>query len=272
MVNISQKQLLELRTFAEDVILSAGNLVESYRQKAVVVQQKDIQDIATNADLASEQLIVDAIHQTFPLHGINSEERGLERENSDFVWIIDPLDGTKEFVRGIPLYNVAMILMHKREPVVAAVYCPAYKQLFSASKNCGAYLNKQQIKVSAEDRLEASFMYTYLPCTSKQKDKKNHWRVLENIEKFVYRLRSSSDINAGLCWLANGGFEAYFLDLGFVPEWRDIGPGLFIAQEAGARITTMNGDPVNQTVHETIIATNGKIHDRFIHLLQDCKE
>lgn len=233
---------LKIKTVAEELATEAGKYLLSTQKAAVTTKQKDILDICTTADLGSEKILIEGIHKNFPYHSIISEEAGTLDYDNEFRWIIDPLDGTKEYVRNVPQYNVSIAVEHKGKLVVSVIYRPTDQTLYSAALGAGAYKNGERIYVSLTSNLRESFLYCYLPSYQRNPTDYNpSWNKLMTLGKSCYRLRSFADENTALCWLAQGGHEGY-LNLGNPPKWHDIAPGLFIALTAGAYIhpDTMN--------------------------------
>jgi len=247
------------KEFAEKLALGAGKILLEYQTKFKIVNQKDIQDIATSADIASEKFIIDSLTKEFPDHSILSEEQGETDNKSDFRWIIDPLDGTKEFVRGIPLFNVSIALEYKNELVAAALYRPLENVLYSAGSGIGAFKDGKRIHVSDKTKLEESFVYCYLPSFKRNQDLYDtSFNKLKEVGKVAYRLRALADENTALCWLAQGGVEAY-LNLSNPPKRHDIATGLLIAKEAGAIIDTDN--------YPVVVCNNGKIYEEIVKII-----
>lgn len=248
-------QLLELKKFSEDLARNAGEIILKLQKEARIVKYKDLQDIATNADLVSEKYIISEITKKYPHHSILSEEQGETDKKSDFEWIIDPLDGTKEYLRDIPLFNVSIALQYKSELIAAALYRPSENVLYSAAKGIGAFKDGNKIMVSNKEKLEESFVYCYLP-SYKRNQEKYDWAFdkLQKIGKTAYRLRALADENTALCWLAQGGVEVY-VNLSNPPKKHDISTGLLIAQEAGAIIDTKN--------YPVLVCNNQKIYNEL---------
>jgi len=259
----------QIRQLAEQLVIKAGKTLQKMQFSTTIVVQKDRQDISTTADIASERYIVEGIRSVYPDHQIQSEELGLSgNSSSGYLWIIDPLDGTKEYVRKIPMYNVAIAVEKDSQLIAAAIYRPYESNLYSASHNDGAYLNGQKIHVSEVNDLKNSFAYCYLPSYQRHPEHyDNSWNQLSNLGKNLYRLRSTADENTALCWLAQGGHEAY-LNLSNPPKWHDIAPGILIAREAGAH---MSHEEIIKIRHEKpgslIIANNITIYKQISKIL-----
>ena len=264
----SKNELRDFLFFTRKIAKKAGQILLNERNKVKIVRQKDIQDFTTSADILSERFIIDSIEKKYPEHGILSEEKGEIKKESDYRWVIDPLDGTKEFTRGIPLFNVSIALEFKCELIVSSVYRPMDNSLYSAAKKVGSFLGNEKIKVSEVNSLDKSFIYCYLPSYHRQKEKYDWaFKILEEIGKRVYRLRSLSDENTALCWLAHGGIEAY-INLSNPPKWHDIAPGLLVAQEAEALITDSKGNSFSKNHFDGIVASSSKIHDQILDILK----
>src|SRR3989344_9199247 len=144
----SKNELSDLLFFTRKIAIKAGQILLNEQKKVKIVEQKDLQDIATTADILSEKFIINSIQKKYPEHGIFSEEKGEIKKESDYHWVIDPLDGTKEFTRGIPLFNVSIVLEFKGELIVSSVYRPMDNSLYSAAKGVGSFLGNEKIKVS----------------------------------------------------------------------------------------------------------------------------
>jgi len=254
--------LKKAKKLAEESALDAGQIILKSKQLIKIKKYKDTQDILTNIDLEVEKHIIARIEKTYPDHNIISEETGEINKNSKYTWIIDPLDGTKEYIRKIPLYCTAIMLQYRTQPIVSAVYDPELKELYSASKDNGAHLNGEKIKVTQQDQLKNSFLFTYLPKNSQA------WLVLNQLNQQVYRIRGHANHNMSYCWVAKGGYDAH-INLYDPPKWWDCAPGLLVILEAGGKVTNLEGEVYKYGVKfDNIIATNGKLHQQLISAIQ----
>lgn len=249
------------KDLAEKTAIEAGELLLTFLNKSKIVKQKDIQDIATDADLASEEFIIKTILKKYPSHGIVSEESGEVNPESEYKWIIDPLDGTKEFVRDFPQWNVSIALQQNQKTICSAIFRPYENVLYSSALGLGSFKNGKQIKVSKVEKLEDAFVYCYLPSFKRNRDKYD-WGFdkLKEIGKRAYRLRSLADENSALCWLAQGGCEAY-INLSNPPKDNDILPGLLVAKEAGA-YNAINNIPL-------VVANSKNIYNELVKIIYD---
>lgn len=263
--------LKKTKDFAEKLAKRVGKFLLEKQDKVEILEFKDKQDILTNIDLQAEKIIVNAISKNFPNHNINSEEVGIIDNNSEFTWVIDPLDGTKEYFRGLPYYSVCISLENRKEILIACIYIPATDELYSAAKGFGAFENEGlKLKVSIQGKLDHAIIAAHPPNHKvKEPGFSKIWNILAKVAKSSYRLRPTAYDNIILCYLAKGAFDAYFVLIEKGPKWWDIAPGLSIAQEAGAKVTNRYGDPlVMGNFKDGIIVSNGKIHDQLLKILK----
>lgn len=261
--------LVNTLKFVQNLSVKVGKFLVENQDKVKVKKYKDKEDIVTNIDLQAEEIIIKAIQKRFPEHNILSEEKGLIDKKSAYIWIVDPLDGTKEYLRGSPLYGSAILLEKDGKPLLAAVSFPKANQYYSAALNKGAFLGNKKIKVSAQNKLPHSFIYSNPPIykNTSKKQFANYWVRLQNIAIASSRLRFLQFENLSLCFLAQGGCEAVINISNPVKMW-DILPGFFIAQEAGAKITNLKGGEISyKTSKQLFVASNGKIHRQILKIL-----
>ncbi|OGZ18946.1 MAG: hypothetical protein A2Z68_01575 [Candidatus Nealsonbacteria bacterium RBG_13_38_11] len=259
-----------IQQFSIDLAKKAGKIIIDNLDKIEIVKFKDRQDIATNIDYKIEDLIIDKIKKSFPGHNINTEEKGIIKGNSDYTWIIDPLDGSKHYIRRIPLFDVSIALKHKNEIVFGLVYNPMTKEMFYAAKNKGAYLNGKKIKVSTKSNLKDSFIFAELPTFGMQRNQFNkNSKILTKLNLNSYRVRAFDTGPLGLCYVALGAFEAY-VALGIPPKIGDIAAGLLILKEAGGKYTDLKGNQVQLKEENDclILGSNSKVHKAILRLLK----
>lgn len=264
--------LLKLDRFINNLLTQAGLFLLQEQKKAQIKVYKDDVDIATSADLGAEKIIINGIQKKYPDHCIISEEKGAIKQKSYFCWYIDPLDGTKEYVRLMSAYNTALCLYYQNKPVFSAIYQPYSDLYFSAVKDQGAWLNQKPIKVNRKSSLKKSILYSHPPCFGQISQRAYHqaFETLKRISMQVYRLRFSSDENSHLSFLARGSIEAYMNFVYPIKSIQDAMPGLFIAREAGALITSLKGHAFNYNQDKQLyIASNGKIHAQLLKLIHN---
>lgn len=271
---MDKDKITKLQKEAELLARKAGNILLEYRNKAIVKTRKsDYLDIVTDADLASEKFLLTEINKRHPTHNILSEETGNKNIQSEFTWVIDPLDGTKEYIRGTPMFNVSIAIEYNGEVIVGVVFRPETNELYSASLGNGSFLNGRKLKVSQTDKITNSIIYTDLP---HRKDLKKEisltLNIINNLIPKSGRVRTFQEDAAILCWLAFGALEGHLLAING-PHWWDVAPGILIAKEAGGKITDTEGNEIkNRNLSKGLIASNGKIHDQLLNIIKKCKE
>jgi len=261
--NVDKRQLLKYQQTAEKIAIEAGQILLKYRGKARVLRSKrDFGDIVTEADEASEKHIIISLKKAFPTHSFLSEESGQTKQDSEYRWVIDPLDGTKEFAKGIPLFAVIIALEYKEELILGIAYHPVFGDLYSAAMQQGCKLNGRNILASSNSTLEESIVYVHASLNVP-------WKKLDQIAKRTYRLNLGYMEQFYCPWIALGAYDAYWYASGYAGWW-DMAPLIILVQEAGGRVTTSKGNKVTEEnfKSEGILATNGKIHDQLLALIQ----
>lgn len=271
-IPISKEELTHIRKVTESIAINAGKILLNFRGKAQIIRSKtDALNIVTEADEASEKYILSELKKNFPKHNYLSEESGEKKQKSPFRWIIDPLDGTKEFKRGLFHFSVNIALEYDKKIIVGVVYIPVVNEVYSSALGLGSTLQGQPISVSKVSKLPDSIVVTHLPQSGIDKELYDiHWNKIFRVGWNSYRQRAIASDIFSLCWVALGAFEGFYVTLKY-PEWWDIAPGLIIVSEAGGKITTAAGRPFNEEnyKHEGILVTNGKIHNGLLRLLKE---
>lgn len=264
--------LLKTKDFVEKLVKEAGKFLLENQNKVQIKKYKDRQDICTNIDLAVEKMVIEALEKKYPTHNILSEEKGLIDKKGEFTWVIDPLDGTKEYIRGFPIFNVNISLEANRKTLLGTVFLPKTNDIFSAVGRLGAFKNGCKTAVSQEAKLENSFIYTHLPdYKMPEKFFKKTWIKLGAILRLCYRLRSFQADILSLCWLANGGLEGFILLPPTSARWWDLATGILMVEEAGGKVTDQKGKPLRlkDGKVESIVASNGRIHGQILKILNN---
>lgn len=200
--------------------------------------QKGANDVITNIDTFAEHIIIDVIKKSYSEHGIVSEEAGvIKGKNADYQWIIDPLDGTSNFIKGIPHFSVSIALRVRGRTEVACVYDPIRNELFTSQRGSGAQLNNKRIRVSNPKNLFGTIIATGFPYKAK-KHSEDFIKVISALLIDCVDLRCMGSAALDLCYVAAGRVDGLFeLSL---KSW-DIAAGEFIAREAGALCTDFTG-------------------------------
>lgn len=240
----------------------AGQVLLAEFGKSQEIRFKGLRDIVTEADLAAQAKAVEVIRSRYPDHDILGEESGQMPDGaSDHCWILDPLDGTTNYSRGYPYFSVSIALSYRGEVVLGVVYDPLRDQLFRAERGQSAYLNDDQIHVSAVDRLIDALVG--LDWARKQDLRFQMIRLLAEVAPQAGTLRSTGSAALGLCSVAAGWTDAYF-HLSLKP-W-DTAAASVIVQEAGGTVSGITGLSW-QPNSEDCLASNGLIHEAMLTLL-----
>lgn len=240
----------------------AGRILNDHFGHLTQVDKKGDIDLVTAADLASEKAVLAVIREAFPEHALLAEESGASATDSDFTWIVDPLDGTTNFVHGLPIFAVSIACRHMKEIVLGVVFNPVSGELFCAVRGQGATLNERRITVSQTSALRESLLVTGFPYDLNGKShallKRFHNCMMAS--RGIRRLGSAA---LDLCCIACGRFDGFWEES--LKPW-DTAAGVLIATEAGGAVSDFWGG-VYRPGAETILATNGGIHAAMVGLL-----
>jgi len=228
------------------------------------VNSKAPNDFVTEVDHAAEAAIIDVLLSAYPGHGILAEESGSARgaRDSEYVWIIDPLDGTTNFIHGLPTYAVSIGLAFRNQIQQAVVYDPARNDLFFASKGRGAFLNDRRLRVSKRTRMADALIGTGFPFR-KGDDLAHYLRILEAVMKSCAGVRRPGAAALDLCYVAAGWYDAFF-ETGLSP-W-DVAAGSLIVTEAGGLVGNFTGEA--EFLHQReVVAGSPKIYGQLVQML-----
>jgi myo-inositol-1(or 4)-monophosphatase len=228
------------------------------------VNTKSPNDFVTEVDQAAEQAIIETILTAYPGHGILAEESGRTHgaKDSDYVWIIDPLDGTTNFIHGFPVYAVSIAMAFKGQVQQAVVYDPSRNDLFYASKGRGAFLNDKRLRVSKRTRMQESLVGTGFPFR-KGDNFKRYVQMFEAVMQNCAGLRRPGAAALDLCYVAAGYYDGFF-ETGLNP-W-DIAAGSLLITEAGGLIGNFTGE-ADYLYQREVVAGNPKIYGQLVQIL-----
>ena len=228
----------------------------------LTIHRKRQNDFVSEVDHAAEAAIIQVLKEAYPTHGFHAEESGKDRAKSEFVWCIDPLDGTTNFLHGFPQYCVSIALLHHGVPEQAVVFDPNRNELFTATKGAGAYLNERRIRASKLEQLKDALIGTGFP-----------FRDLEQLDRYMTMFRAMTQNCAGvrrpgaaaldLAWVAAGRLDGFW-EIGLSP-W-DMAAGVLLIREAGGHVGDLAGEDKFMDSGE-IVAANAKLFTPLLKAL-----
>lgn len=257
----------EIKLLTKEVTELARTIGHSIKQEIVKIKEQDVvekgkSNFVTYVDKAAEETIVEKLRSLFPEAGFLTEEK-TALEQKDYMWIIDPLDGTTNFIHRIPLFSVSIALQRKGETIAGVVYEPNLDECFYAWEGSKAYLNDQELEVSDSGNLSGSLIATGFPYNKDQK-LKNYMALLLDLLETTHGIRRLGSAAVDLAYVAAGRYEAFY-EYGLHP-W-DIAAGAFIVQQAGGKVTDFSGGN-NYMKDMGITATNAAIHQQLLTKIQ----
>lgn len=227
------------------------------------VQAKSPNDFVTEVDHAAEKAIIEILRDAFPGHGILAEESGESGPESEFNWIIDPLDGTTNFIHGFPQYAISIAQTKNGVLEHAVVYDPVSNELFTASRGSGAFLNDRRIRVSRRNRLNDALLGTGFP-----------FRQFDNVDAYLAMFKELTQKTAGirrpgaaaldLAYVAAGRLDGFW-EMGLSP-W-DMAAGVLLIQEAGGLVSDLSGEG-NFMTTGNVVAGSPKIFGQILPIIQ----
>lgn len=241
----------------------AGRLLAEFHRMHVGFELKGDFDLVTEADRASERLVVDRIQAHYPDHSIVAEEGGGRETGSEFRWFVDPLDGTTNFAHGYPAFNVTLALARGDEMIAGVVYDPLRDEMFAAEKGSGAYLNENKIHVSPAARLADSLVSTGFPSGKRSQNVNIHF--YHQLAMSTHGVRRGGSAALDLSYVACGRLDGFW-EFGLKP-W-DLAAGTLLVTEAGGVCSDMRGAPhCLKSAH--LLVDNGKIHGEILDLFRE---
>ncbi len=263
---MSQATLHPMLNIAIKAARSAGSIINraSLDLEAVAVSAKGPRDFVTEIDRRAEEIIIETLLTAFPSHGILAEESGRQhgQKDSEFLWIIDPLDGTTNFIHGLPVYAVSIALAFRHQVQQAVVYDPSRNDLFYASRGRGAFLNSKRLRVSRRTRMDEALIGTGFP-----------FRRGDNFERYLQMFAKVAQSCAGLrrpgaaaldlCYVAAGWYDGFF-ETGLSP-W-DMAAGSLIITEAGGLVGNFTGE-ADFLYRRELVAGSPKIYGHLVQML-----
>lgn len=252
-------------TIAVKAARKAGTIINRAAQdvSAIKVLNKTFNDFVSEVDHASEQAIIETLKEAYPNHSFLGEESGQEINNAEYLWIIDPLDGTTNFLHGFPQYAISIALVHQGQLSQAVVYDPTNNLLFTASKGRGAFLNDRRIRVSQRTKLQMALIGTGFPFRDFQ-HLDTYMAMLKDMIKQTSGIRRPGAAALDLAYVAAGWTDGFW-EIQLSP-W-DIAAGGLLIKEAGGIVADFEGN--EHWIHSgNIVAGNPKIFAQMLQTLQ----
>ena len=257
--------LIHILKEAKKICIRTGEFIaaEQIKLDSAQIDTKSLNSLVTYVDKQAEEMLVDGLGRILPEATFLTEEHTVSQQDSDLMWIIDPLDGTTNYIHGLSLYSISIALRYRGSIELGIVYAVPQNEMFYALKGKGAYLNGLPIKVSMAKNLGTALLATGFPYHDFE-FMDNYLALLSGLMEKSRGIRRLGSAAIDLAYVANGRFEAFF-EYG-LNEW-DVAAGALIVREAGGEVTAFDGSE-DFIKEQTILATNGLLHIElmgFIH-------
>ena len=242
----------------------AGEIIrEGFGKNFSIEYKTNLSNLVTEIDKKSEETIINFVKKEFPTHSVLAEETGSHKASSEYLWVVDPLDGTSNFAHGFPIFSVSIGVQKNNETVCGVVYDVMNDIVYSSEKGSGAFRNEQKIFVSENDDIRKSMIVTGFPYNVAE----NPDHVFERFIAFLKTARAVRRLGSAaidFCYVASGVFDGFW-EVHLNP-W-DLCAGKLIVEEAGGLVTNFDGE-VSDIYSKQILATNGKVHKGMINVLR----
>ena len=248
---------------AADIARESGALLSTYFERRVGFELKGEHDLVTEADRASEQLVVERLRSHFPSHSIVAEEGSAYAGASEYRWYVDPLDGTTNFAHGFPMFNVTMALEDAGELIAGVIFDPTRNEMFAAERGAGAYLNNRRIRVSKASRLNDTLVATGFPSRKRHLNVNVHFYY--QLAMLSHGVRRAGSAALDLAYVACGRLDAFW-EFGLNP-W-DMAAGILMVTEAGGKCSDMQGGPVDLRGPHLLV-DNGIVHEEMLGIFRE---
>ena len=257
---------VQVKTLAEEVGCYILDQRKSFSEDSV--ERKSAHDYVSYVDKQAEKMIVNSLRELFPQAGFVTEEQTVSQSaDQEYCWVVDPLDGTTNFIKDVPLYCVCIALRHADELLLGVVYELTRKELFWAYKGGGAWIGEKPIHVSKR-QLDDSLVSLGFPYNAKEY---THFaqRLTDRLYGNVASIRSHGSAEGELCYVAAGRFDIYVES--FLKPW-DVAAGAIIVKEAGGQITDYSAQDRLWPSGREVLATNGIVHQQMIEIISTIKQ
>lgn len=247
---------------AKEAALAAGRILIYNLKRNILIMHKGKDDLVSEIDWKAERKVISIIKQKYPDHAFECEEHGHIGPKSKYLWLVDALDGTVNYVHDIAPFCVSLGLLKDDKPYIGVVYNPIRNELFWAQKGKGAFLNGKRIHVSRLSKISDAMLCSDITTHKEYHDEFFH--ILSRISPKIMGIRVLNDTSLLLSHVAAGRFDMYMKNK--MPYY-DVAPGALIIQEAGGKVTTFDGKPIGPNM-KNVVASNGKLHATLKKLVQ----
>jgi len=253
----------QFKSVALAAVKTSGKAILKLQQTSLKYSMKNPRDVLTEADLKSEKIIVAAIKKNFPDHGILSEEMGTYQTGAAYVWVLDPIDGTINYLNKLEEYCISLALTHKGKVTLGIIYQPALNKLFIAEQGKGTFLNGKRLRVSQTGKLINALAAT--DSSSQTAVQQRNFAVLYKIGTKVRHVRIFGSIALHMARIAEGQLDFHYKAR--FHFW-DCAAGLLLVQEAGGKVTDQHGKTFTAE-SDCVVSSNGRLHQKVLKLLKD---
>lgn len=243
----------------------AGSLCLEIQEKLGEIRYKSPKDVVTEADLASDKLITEGLRVAFPQHEIRTEEMGISGARGNFQWIIDPIDGTVNFSRGMPLWGISVALLERGEPLLAVCFLPRLDELYTAVRGQGAFCNGKAIHVSHTTDLGRAIVsngdFNVGPIPGIPDLNERNLRIFAAQAQHMQRVKCVGSAVVEGCFTAAGRLDVYSMTMSY--PW-DIAGITLLVREAGGQATMIDGLPIQIVDCAQVLFSNGTLHREYL--------
>ena len=252
-----------MKDFIQDLARKAASvLIENFgKDPALINLRNSAKEAVTVYDRMVDELIINEIKRHYPHHSLLTEESGFLKDDPDWLWVVDSLDGTGNFANSNPLFSVCIALIHNGELLLGAIYAPAINEFYLAERGNGAYLNSRRIRVSEISQLSQSYIFY---CEGGEKDRARTGKIWNKIYPEVIDMRKLGSAGLEIAWVAAGKGETYFTTR--IEPW-DVAAGVLLIREAGGKVTNFDGSPWKLETSD-LLFSNGKVHQKMLSLIR----
>ncbi len=256
-----------IKEFAIGLALRSGNMLmqEFHKLAPEQIRFKNKRELVTKYDYTVNRFLVSKLQQAYPQHSILSEEEGLTNSTSStgYQWVVDPLDGTTNFIMRHAFFTTTLALLKDNKPILGIIYSPYTRELFVAERGRGAKCNEVRLHVSNEDKLNTSFL-----CFAYSHEKTSLQRAISAYQQFEFEARSMRHFGASsleLAFVASGRVDGMII----TPPVRiwDVAAGVLLVKEAGGHVTDFSGKTAN-FADNGLIVSNGKVHQQIVNVIK----